>query len=69
MTGRWRTNEETPPEGRGVSSAAELNQAYALAEVSYSCLRSNWEWFAAPAKVPGNPGCRLASIIRRVEQN
>ena len=66
----WRRSEETPQERRGVSSEAELNLAYALAETSYCCLNSNWEWFAAPQKtLPGNPGCRLASIIRRVEQN
>jgi len=53
----------------GGTVPGELNHTYGLLEERYNCLYSNWDWFITAGDAPGNPGCRMAAIIRRVEQN
>ncbi|MEW6276269.1 MAG: hypothetical protein AB1556_14305 [Bacillota bacterium] len=69
MSGKMDYREVTGDNLMGGASPGELNHAYGLLEERYSCLRSNWDWFSKAGNVPGTPGCRMAAIIRRVEQN
>lgn len=69
MSGMMDYLEETGNAVMGGTAPGELNHAYGLLEERYDCLCSNWDWFLTAGDVPGKAGCRMAAIIRRVEQN